>query len=141
MSANRDRLLAMVENGRLTADELNMMLVKWCSESDLAEIISTYELESEDEEEVDYDEEYEREVRDEEDDGSFGPDYMYDYDSECDFADPGGNSALRRAHAGNPRNLPCPCCKQPNRLTPADKARGYRCDTCADKAERGYDMD
>jgi hypothetical protein len=26
------------------------------------------------------------------------------------FADPGGNSALRRASASNPRNLPCPNC-------------------------------
>lgn len=144
MSTNRDRILALVENNLLTADELNMMLVKWCSEADLAEFISTYDLdlEEEEEEEEDYDEEYEREVRlSREDDESFGPNYMYDYDSECDFADPGGNSALRRAHAGNPRNLPCPTCKQPNRLTPADKARGYQCDSCADRVERGYDLD
>lgn len=60
------------------------------------------------------------------------------YDDDCDFADPGGNSALRAATASNPRNLPCPNCKQPNLLTPADKARGYQCDACADRAERGY---
>lgn len=54
------------------------------------------------------------------------------------FADPGGNSALRAATRGNPRNLPCPSCREPNRLTPADKARGYQCDSCADAAERGY---
>jgi hypothetical protein len=53
------------------------------------------------------------------------------------FADPGGRSALRAATASNPRNLPCPNCGAPNRLTPADRARGYQCDTCADRAERG----
>jgi hypothetical protein len=54
------------------------------------------------------------------------------------FADPGGNSALRAATRGNPRNLPCPTCKQPNRLTPADVARGYQCNGCADQDERGF---
>lgn len=53
------------------------------------------------------------------------------------FADPGGNSALRAAGPGNPRNLPCPNCGEPNRLTPQDKALGYQCDRCADRAERG----
>jgi hypothetical protein len=51
------------------------------------------------------------------------------------FADPGGRSALRRSSSRNPRNLPCPTCKQPNRLTPADVAKGYQCDRCADLAE------
>ena len=51
------------------------------------------------------------------------------------FADPGGRSALRAAHKGNPRNLPCPNCGMPNRLTPADRAKGYQCDECADRAE------
>ena len=51
------------------------------------------------------------------------------------FADPGGRSALRRATRGNPRNLPCPQCKRKNCLTPADKARFYICDRCADAAE------
>ena len=65
-----------------------------------------------------------------------------DYDDEGgrdddDFADPGGNSALRAATPSNPRNLPCPTCGAPNRLTPADRARGYQCDRCADRAERG----
>lgn len=65
---------------------------------------------------------------------------MYDYDDDDRmFADPGGNSALRASSRRNPRNLPCPTCKQPNRLTPADKARGYQCDGCADRAERGMD--
>ena len=54
------------------------------------------------------------------------------------FADPGGNSALRAATKDNPRNLPCPTCDEPNRLTPIDKQRGYQCDTCADQCEMGY---
>ncbi len=58
-------------------------------------------------------------------------------EDQLDFAEPGGRSALRAARRGNPRNLPCPTCKQPNRLTPADRARGYQCDSCADAAE-GY---
>jgi hypothetical protein len=54
-----------------------------------------------------------------------------------DFADPGGRSALRAARRGNPRNLPCPTCRQPNRLTSADRRLGYQCDSCADRDERG----
>lgn len=53
------------------------------------------------------------------------------------FADPGGGSALRAATKTNPRNLPCPNCGTPNRLTPLDRANGYQCDECADRAE-GY---
>jgi len=53
------------------------------------------------------------------------------------FADPGGRSALRASSARNPRNLPCPNCEEPNRLTPRDHALGYQCDSCADCAERG----
>lgn len=66
----------------------------------------------------------------------------YDFDEDDDrsiFADPGGNSALRAATKSNPRNLPCPTCKAPNRLTRADKVRGYQCDQCADRAESGMD--
>jgi hypothetical protein len=65
------------------------------------------------------------------------------YHGECDdedrseFADPGGRSALRASSRSNPRNLPCPNCGRPNRLTPADRARGYQCDACADQAEGG----
>lgn len=62
----------------------------------------------------------------------------YPEPDDCDFAEPGGRSALR-AVKGNPRNLPCPNCERPNRLTPADRALGYQCDSCADKAERGWD--
>lgn len=65
---------------------------------------------------------------------------MSDYDETCQriqFADPGGKSALRAASRRNPRNLPCPTCKEPNRLTPADRARGYQCDDCADRDEGG----
>ena len=73
------------------------------------------------------------------------PDYDWDDDRDeefqyhREFADPGGRSALRAASRTNPRNLPCPRCKSPNRLTPKDKAHGYVCDSCADKAERGGD--
>ena len=60
-----------------------------------------------------------------------------DYDERMEFADPGGNSALRAASRSNPRNLPCPTCGEPNRLTPKDVALHYQCDTCADRAEGG----
>ena len=62
-----------------------------------------------------------------------------DYDEESEFADPGGNSALRRATPTNPRNIPCPNCGQANRLTPKDRDLGYQCDECADRLERGWD--
>jgi hypothetical protein len=65
-------------------------------------------------------------------------DYEDDRDS-IHFADPTGKSALRAATKRNPRNLPCPNCGAANRLTPADRALGYQCDECADKAERGWD--
>jgi hypothetical protein len=64
-----------------------------------------------------------------------------DYEDDDDrsmFADPGGNSALRASSPSNPRNLPCPTCEQPDRLTPADHRLGYQCDECADRAEGGY---
>jgi len=61
----------------------------------------------------------------------------YDDDDRSMFADPGGTSALRAAGKGNPRNLPCPTCGQPNRLTPADRRLGYQCDGCANQLERG----
>ena len=70
---------------------------------------------------------------------------MYDLDDFDDlidgvgFADPGGRSALRAATKGNPRNRSCPNCKRRNVLTPADVARGYQCDSCADRAEMGLD--
>lgn len=58
------------------------------------------------------------------------------FDAEgFEFADPTGRSALRAASKGNPRNLPCPTCKRPDMLTPADKRRGYQCDICADALE------
>lgn len=44
-------------------------------------------------------------------------------------------SALHAASKRNPRDLPCPTCKQPNKLTAADKAAGYQCDDCADREE------
>jgi hypothetical protein len=61
--------------------------------------------------------------------------YYDDYDDRSMFETPYGNSALRRSSKRNPRNLPCPTCKQPNRLTPKDKRLGYQCDQCADAAE------
>ena len=63
----------------------------------------------------------------------------YDDDYDCDFADPGGRSALRRETEDNPRDQPCPNCDSPNRLTPADVALGYQCDSCADRAEMGME--
>jgi len=59
------------------------------------------------------------------------------WENEPQFADPGGNSALRAATPDNPRNLPCPECGTENCLTPADRVQGYRCDACSDRAERG----
>ncbi len=63
-----------------------------------------------------------------------------DYDDEelidgVGFAEPGGRSSLRAATPSNPRNLPCPRCGKPNRLTPLDRARGYQCNACADRDE------
>ena len=62
----------------------------------------------------------------------------FDDDDRSMFADPGGRSALRRVTRSNPRNLPCPTCKRPNKLTAADVARGYQCDSCADHNEGGF---
>ena len=62
--------------------------------------------------------------------------YPSDYDDNfIAFEEPGSSSALRKSSARNPRNLPCPTCKEPNRLTPKDKVLGYQCDVCADLAE------
>jgi hypothetical protein len=71
---------------------------------------------------------------DDEDVGYSEPNDDYE-DDRSEFADPGGRSALRAATPDNPRNLPCPNCGEPDRLTPADQALGYQCDTCADRAE------
>jgi hypothetical protein len=54
------------------------------------------------------------------------------------FADPGGESALRRSSPSNLRDLPCPTCGEPDRLTPADVRAGYQCDTCATRDEGTY---
>lgn len=64
-------------------------------------------------------------------------DYDDDFDDRSEFSEPGGTSALRAATKGNPRNLPCPTCKQPNRLTRKDVSLGYQCDACADRDEGG----
>lgn len=55
-----------------------------------------------------------------------------------DFEDFTGRSALRKSSKANPRNLPCPTCKKPNRLTPRDRALGYQCDACATRDEGGW---
>jgi hypothetical protein len=74
----------------------------------------------------------------EDDDVDYGDPHDQDFDEDrSDFADPGGRSALRAETESNPRNLPCPNCGTENVLTPADKARGYQCDACADRLERG----
>jgi len=70
-------------------------------------------------------------------DEDYGPD---DNDDNREaFADPGGKSALRAETEDNPRNLRCPTCNAPNSLTPADVARHYQCDACADRDEQGLD--
>ena len=51
------------------------------------------------------------------------------------FADPCGNSALHPDTPSDPRIFPCPTCLEPNKLTRKDIAKGYQCDTCADRAE------
>lgn len=65
-------------------------------------------------------------------------DFDDDGEDRREFADPGGRSALRAATRGNPRCLPCPTCKQPNRLTPKDQAQGYQCNRCADLEEGAF---
>jgi predicted RNA-binding Zn-ribbon protein involved in translation (DUF1610 family) len=70
----------------------------------------------------------------EDDDVDYGDPHDQDFDEDrSEFADPGGRSALR----AETENLPCPNCGEENRLTPADRARGYQCDTCADQLEQG----
>lgn len=64
------------------------------------------------------------------------PHYSYDDNEDRQmFADPGGRSALRASSKRNPRNLPCPTCGTKNVLTPADRAKGYQCNACADHDE------
>ena len=67
----------------------------------------------------------------------FNREDFIDYEPEfvIEVANPG--SALRRQTPDNPRNLPCPTCEQPNRLTPQDVSLGYQCDACADMSEFG----
>jgi len=60
-----------------------------------------------------------------------------DFEPRMEFAEPGGNSALRAETSSNPRNLPCPTCDAPNRLTPKDVDLGYQCNACADQQESG----
>lgn len=70
-----------------------------------------------------------------EDDYDPWDDDMYAGDGHY-FANEG--SALRAESESNPRNLPCQTCGAEDVLTPADRARGYQCDSCANRAERGW---
>jgi DNA-directed RNA polymerase subunit RPC12/RpoP len=80
-------------------------------------------------------------IHDNEDVGEdYGPDDD-DMDARREFADPGGRSALRAASKDNPRIYSCPTCKAPRKLTRKDKELGYQCDSCADRAEQGLDID
>ena len=67
---------------------------------------------------------------------------FYDYDEWIErvneFAEPGGNSALRAASPSNPRNLDCPTCGAKNVLTPKDRQLGSQRQRCADAAEGGW---
>ena len=63
-----------------------------------------------------------------------------DGEGDCDFQDPGGESALRRATPDNPRIYPCPTCHEPDMLTAKDVRLGYQCDRCAERQERGVDL-
>lgn len=88
---------------------------------------------------MDEDEDFDNDF-DGDDDWEDDDDY-YDDDGDFvgeEFADPGGESALRAASPTNPRNLPCPTCGRPNMLTPKDRALGYQCDMCATQDERGF---
>jgi ribosomal protein S27AE len=64
--------------------------------------------------------------------------YYDDDDLDLDFADPGGESALRAATPTNPRNQPCPTCGRANVLTPRDVKLRYQCDRCAREVEQGW---
>lgn len=64
--------------------------------------------------------------------------YRRHEEHDIKLKDPGGKSALRAAGKRNPRNLPCPTCSEPNRLTRKDVRLGYQCDECADMCERGW---
>ncbi len=69
----------------------------------------------------------------------YNPDSNFDAwdDDRMEFADPGGTSALRAAHKGNPCIYSCPTCHTRNVLTRKDKDLGYQCNSCADATERG----
>ena len=88
------------------------------------------------------DEEPDEELMDVDDSEDDWDDDWDDDDNPIDgvgFADPGGVSSLRAATQDNPRNLPCPECGAPKCLTPIDSQRGYCCNRCADRHERGGD--
>jgi hypothetical protein len=78
-----------------------------------------------------FDREFDRHFYDDDDHGEGDGD-------DIEFALPGGESALRAATETNPRNLPCPTCGEPDRLTAKDRALGYQCDDCANQQEMGW---
>lgn len=65
------------------------------------------------------------------------------WDDEDDYDDDGFNrnrfrqpgSALHPGTKDDPIDQPCPTCGEENVLTRRDVAKGYQCDTCADRAE------
>ena len=61
--------------------------------------------------------------------------FYWDDNDRSQFSDPYGRSSLRRATKRNRRIHPCPTCGQANRLTDADKRKGYQCDACANAEE------
>lgn len=65
-----------------------------------------------------------------------------DWEGRNSFERPMSRSALRKSNQANPRNLPCPTCKEPNKLTPVDVRKHYQCDVCADRDEgRSFGME
>jgi hypothetical protein len=77
---------------------------------------------------------------DEDDDPDYGDGRERDEDGFYDreFADPGGDSALRAATLDDPRDQPCPTCEGEDLLTSADVSLGYQCNGCARRDEGGY---
>ncbi len=70
--------------------------------------------------------------------GPYPGEFEGDEDYRMEFADPGGNSALRAETANNPRDCTCPTCGARNVLTRKDRSLGYQCDACSDRDEGGF---
>lgn len=99
---------------------------------------------------IDYDDMDAHIEREGEFDESFGDDPDDDSDIEDgvddDFDDHNGfeftipccDSNIRDATPDRPRNLPCPTCCKPERLSAAEIVAGYECDECAHRVERSW---